>query len=166
MCSTCSGQGSINVTSSPACTICAPAYPPTAPAPTITIFRPTPSPHISLSELPQFLNESAPTYAFSSASNLFISFNETGEIAPGAPTESYEATILGTGVSGLVAASVLLSQPYRRILVADTCSRLGGNHSTGQRKTTPLTSAASFFRTTRLCSGSSPSCRGRQYSHA
>ena len=40
MCSTCSGQGSMNVTSSPACTIWAPAYPPTAPAPTIAIFRP------------------------------------------------------------------------------------------------------------------------------
>src|SRR6266511_5847744 len=30
----------MKVTSSPACTICAPAYPPTAPAPTIAIFRP------------------------------------------------------------------------------------------------------------------------------
>src|SRR6476661_5511 len=39
MCSTCSGHGSMNVTSSPACTIWAPAYPPTAPAPTIAIFR-------------------------------------------------------------------------------------------------------------------------------
>src|SRR5215471_5200296 len=39
-CSTCSGHGSMNVTSSPACTICAPAYPPTAPAPTIAIFWP------------------------------------------------------------------------------------------------------------------------------
>src|SRR5262249_47956590 len=34
------GQGSINVTSSPACVICAPAYPPTAPAPTMAIFLP------------------------------------------------------------------------------------------------------------------------------
>ena len=40
ICSTCSGQGSMNVTSSPACTIWAPAYPPTAPAPTMTIFPP------------------------------------------------------------------------------------------------------------------------------
>jgi hypothetical protein len=40
MCSICSGHGSMNVTSSPACTIWAPAYPPTAPAPTIAIFRP------------------------------------------------------------------------------------------------------------------------------
>src|ERR1700722_14534274 len=40
MCSTCSGHGSMKVTSSPACTICAPAYPPTAPAPTIAILRP------------------------------------------------------------------------------------------------------------------------------
>ena len=39
MCSTCSGHGSMNVTSSPACAIWAPAYPPTAPAPTIAIFR-------------------------------------------------------------------------------------------------------------------------------
>jgi protoporphyrinogen oxidase len=54
--------------------------------------------------------------------------SQTGEIGPGAPTERYEAIILGAGVSGLVAASVLLSQQYRRILVADTYSRLGGNH--------------------------------------
>src|SRR5450755_1248472 len=40
MCSTCSGHGSMNVTSSPACAIWAPAYPPTAPAPTIAILRP------------------------------------------------------------------------------------------------------------------------------
>src|SRR6266849_1125841 len=40
ICSTCSGQGSMNVTSSPACTIWAPAYPPTAPAPTMAILWP------------------------------------------------------------------------------------------------------------------------------
>src|ERR1019366_5220176 len=40
ICSTCSGHGSMNVTSSPACTIWAPAYPPTAPAPTKAILRP------------------------------------------------------------------------------------------------------------------------------
>src|ERR1700686_87638 len=40
MCSTSSGHGSMNGTSSPACTMCAPAYPPTAPAPTMAIFRP------------------------------------------------------------------------------------------------------------------------------
>ncbi|MEH2507669.1 hypothetical protein V1290_006480 [Bradyrhizobium sp. AZCC 1578] len=39
MCSTCSGQGSMKVTSSPACTMWAPAYAPTAPAPTIAILR-------------------------------------------------------------------------------------------------------------------------------
>ena len=54
--------------------------------------------------------------------------SQTGEIGPGAPTERYGAIILGAGVSGLVAASVLLNQQYRRILVANTYSRLGGNH--------------------------------------
>src|SRR5262249_44719169 len=39
-----------NVTSMPACTICAPAYPPTAPAPTIAIFWPMASPTLSLAE--------------------------------------------------------------------------------------------------------------------
>ena len=48
--------------------------------------------------------------------------SQTGEIGPGAPTERYEAIILGAGVSGLVAGSVLLSQQYRRIVVTDTYS--------------------------------------------
>jgi hypothetical protein len=42
--------------------------------------------------------------------------------------ERYEAIILGAGVSGLVSASVLLQQGYRRILVVDTYPKLGGNH--------------------------------------
>src|SRR5258708_4073296 len=59
MCSTCSGHGSMNVTSSPACTIWAPAYPPTAPAPTIAIFRPMLfSWHFWQSRLPRWMGSS------------------------------------------------------------------------------------------------------------
>jgi protoporphyrinogen oxidase len=50
---------------------------------------------------------------------------ESGETAI---AERYEAVILGAGISGLVSASVLLSQGCRRILIADAYSHLGGNH--------------------------------------
>src|SRR6185312_16633057 len=53
--STCSGQGSMKVTSSPACTICAPQYPPTAPAPTIAILAP-----IGTLRLPLFARQIVP----------------------------------------------------------------------------------------------------------
>ncbi|SDT58436.1 FAD-dependent oxidoreductase [Bradyrhizobium canariense] len=43
-------------------------------------------------------------------------------------TEHYEAIVLGAGVSGLVSASVLLAQGYRRILVTDAYDHVGGNH--------------------------------------
>jgi putative NAD(P)-binding protein len=45
-----------------------------------------------------------------------------------ATPERYEAIILGAGISGLVSASILLSQGCRRILIADAYSHLGGNH--------------------------------------
>lgn len=44
------------------------------------------------------------------------------------PTERYEAIIFGAGVSGLVSASILLSQGCRRILIADSYDHVGGNH--------------------------------------
>jgi len=44
------------------------------------------------------------------------------------PAEHYEAIILGAGISGLVSASVLLSQGCRRILIADAYDHVGGNH--------------------------------------
>ena len=44
------------------------------------------------------------------------------------PTERYEAIIFGAGVSGLVSASILLSQGYRRIQIADAYNHVGGNH--------------------------------------
>jgi len=40
----------------------------------------------------------------------------------------FEAIILGAGISGLVSASVLLNQGYRRVLVLDEYPHLGGNH--------------------------------------
>lgn len=54
---------------------------------------------------------------------------ETKSIRPdGATHDSYEAIVLGAGISGLVSASVLLRQGYRKILVVDEFERLGGNH--------------------------------------
>lgn len=46
----------------------------------------------------------------------------------GEPPERFDAVVLGAGVSGLVAASVLLEQGCRRILVADEYAHVGGNH--------------------------------------
>lgn len=43
-------------------------------------------------------------------------------------TENFDAIILGAGVSGLVAASVLVKQNATRILVIDSYERVGGNH--------------------------------------
>lgn len=43
-------------------------------------------------------------------------------------TEVYDAIILGAGVSGLVAASVLLRQNNERIAVIDEYAHIGGNH--------------------------------------
>lgn len=53
---------------------------------------------------------------------------KTGEMTFERPEERYEVIILGAGVSGLVSASVLLSQGYRRILIADAYNHVGGNH--------------------------------------
>jgi hypothetical protein len=44
------------------------------------------------------------------------------------PAERYDAVIFGAGVSGLVSASILLSQGCRRILIADSYDHVGGNH--------------------------------------
>jgi NAD(P)-binding Rossmann-like domain len=43
-------------------------------------------------------------------------------------TERYEAIVLGAGVTGLVSASILVAQGYRRILVTDVYNHVGGNH--------------------------------------
>ncbi|MDE1156177.1 MAG: NAD(P)-binding protein [Acidobacteriaceae bacterium] len=43
-------------------------------------------------------------------------------------TETVDAIILGAGVSGLVAASVLVKQNTARIMVIDSYDRVGGNH--------------------------------------
>lgn len=42
--------------------------------------------------------------------------------------ESFDAIVLGAGISGLVAASILLEQGCRRILVVDEYDHIGGNH--------------------------------------
>jgi protoporphyrinogen oxidase len=42
--------------------------------------------------------------------------------------DRYDAIVLGAGISGLVAASVLLKQGARNVLVIDEYSRSGGNH--------------------------------------
>ena len=46
----------------------------------------------------------------------------------GAPPDRFDALVLGAGISGLVAASILLEQGCRRILVADEYDHIGGNH--------------------------------------
>jgi len=53
---------------------------------------------------------------------------KTDEMSFEGPKEHYEVIILGAGVSGLVSASVLLSQGYRNILIVDAYNHVGGNH--------------------------------------
>ncbi|QEL23767.1 FAD-binding protein [Bosea sp. F3-2] len=45
-----------------------------------------------------------------------------------AAPERYDAIVLGAGVSGLVSASVLAQQGYRRIVVVEEYAHIGGNH--------------------------------------
>lgn len=47
---------------------------------------------------------------------------------PASETEVYDAIILGAGISGLVAASVLLRQNNERIAIIDEYAHIGGNH--------------------------------------
>jgi len=42
--------------------------------------------------------------------------------------EAFDVIVLGAGISGLVSASVLQKQGYRRIVVVDEYAHLGGNH--------------------------------------
>lgn len=44
------------------------------------------------------------------------------------PVLTFDAIVLGAGVSGLVSAAILADQGYGRILVADEYDRIGGNH--------------------------------------
>jgi protoporphyrinogen oxidase len=42
--------------------------------------------------------------------------------------DTFEVIVLGAGISGLVAASVLLKEGYQRVLVVDEYAHIGGNH--------------------------------------
>jgi protoporphyrinogen oxidase len=42
--------------------------------------------------------------------------------------EAFDVIVLGAGISGLVSASVLQKQGYRRIVVVDEYAHIGGNH--------------------------------------
>jgi protoporphyrinogen oxidase len=42
--------------------------------------------------------------------------------------ELFDVIVLGAGISGLVSASVLVKQGYKRILIADEYDHVGGNH--------------------------------------
>lgn len=42
--------------------------------------------------------------------------------------QHYDAIVLGAGITGLVSASILAAQGYRRVLVADEYNHVGGNH--------------------------------------
>src|SRR5262249_21963190 len=46
----------------------------------------------------------------------------------GGAVAHFDAIVLGAGISGLVATSILLQQGCRRILVADQYGHVGGNH--------------------------------------
>jgi protoporphyrinogen oxidase len=64
---------------------------------------------------------------------MFIPATGQGAIevtGPGdeAAPERFDALVLGAGISGLVAASILLEQGCRRILVVDEYAHVGGNH--------------------------------------
>lgn len=53
--------------------------------------------------------------------------NETSTLAIDDPVY-YEAIVIGAGISGLVTASVLQKQGYKKILVIDEYKKIGGNH--------------------------------------
>ena len=46
----------------------------------------------------------------------------------GRAAEAFDVIVLGAGISGLVSASVLQKQGYRRIVVVDEYAHIGGNH--------------------------------------
>jgi hypothetical protein len=45
-----------------------------------------------------------------------------------APTDEWDAIVLGAGVAGLVATKLLQDAGYRRILIIDEYKTIGGNH--------------------------------------
>lgn len=53
---------------------------------------------------------------------------EDADTNPDGGEAALDAVVLGAGISGLVAASVLSRQGYRRILVIDEFDHVGGNH--------------------------------------
>jgi hypothetical protein len=49
-------------------------------------------------------------------------------VSDSAAVDRYDAVVLGAGISGLVSASVLLSQGSRRVIIFDDYAHIGGNH--------------------------------------
>jgi protoporphyrinogen oxidase len=49
-------------------------------------------------------------------------------LAAFSPADTYDVMVLGAGISGLVAATILLKQGNRNVLVVDEYSNVGGNH--------------------------------------
>src|SRR6266566_2004776 len=47
---------------------------------------------------------------------------------PSSTVDDFEVIVLGAGISGLVAASVLLKKGYQNVLVIDEYAHIGGNH--------------------------------------
>jgi len=54
--------------------------------------------------------------------------NDAQESSGAISATSYDAIVLGAGISGLVSASVLLDQGAERVLVVDEYKKVGGNH--------------------------------------
>lgn len=53
---------------------------------------------------------------------------EGTDTEPDGAEATFDAVVLGAGISGLVAASVLTRQGYKRLLVIDEFDHVGGNH--------------------------------------
>jgi protoporphyrinogen oxidase len=51
-----------------------------------------------------------------------------GNAADNNAADSYDAVVLGAGISGLVATSILIKEGCRKLLVVDEYERVGGNH--------------------------------------
>src|SRR6516162_4392458 len=51
-----------------------------------------------------------------------------GPLADPGAAERFDAIVLGAGISGLVATSILLEQGCEQVLVVDEYDHVGGNH--------------------------------------